>query len=280
MQSEQVISVLLSAARFLKKPVQDVAGQSLKDGYETLKGFLKRKFGNNTDAVDALEKAAEKPESAGRKAVLLEEAVPAGLGDDAELAGLVEKLSGLLAEAGGVVHQRVVVHGHGNRVQVAGRDIINTKKHVQRVEITPDDRHISGEQKERLLAVNKELAERLAGENGRPDYSAGHRLLQSHFGITSYLLIPREKFDEALAYLKQQRAINRSKLRRRNPDAYQKDFYRAIWARAGELGWGKPEVYQFAFEKLELKRPISTLKMLGPNQLKSLSEFIQRELRK
>jgi hypothetical protein len=280
MQPEQIVSVLLSAAGFLKKPIQDVAGQSLKDGYEALKGYLKRKFGSNTEAADALDKATEKPESAGRKAVLLEEVTPANLSDDAELVELVEKLSGLLMKAGGTVQQYVVVQGDGNRVQVAGRDIIHTKKHVQRNEITPDERHITSEQKDKILAVNKEIAERLAGENGKPDYSAGHRMLQNHFGVTSYLLLPREKFAEAMSFLKQQRAINRSKLRRHNPVAYQNDFYRGIWARSHELGWDKPQVYQFALEKLSLKKPITSLKQLGSIQLKSLAEFMQREVRK
>lgn len=279
MQSDQIISILLSAAAFLKQPVQDVAGQSIKDGYAALKTYLKEKLGAG-DAADALEQATDKPDSVGRKTVLLEESTGIDLSSDVNLVRLAKSLAELLSHAGQNVHQRVLVQGRGNRVQIAGRDIIQTEKHVHRNAITPDERHITPEQKEKILAVNNELAERLAGENGKPDYSAGHRMLQSHFGVASYLLIPREKFEEALIYLKQQRAINRSKLRRRNPVAYQNDFYRAIWSRARELGWDKPQVYQFAAEKLSLKKPITTLKKLGPNQLKLFGEFMQREVQK
>ena len=105
-------------------------------------------------------------------------------------------------------------------------------------------------------------------------------MLQRQFDKTSYLLIDRADFEAACAFLKEQRAINRPRLRRRNPVAYQNDFYRGIWSRAGELGWDKPRVYTFAAEKLALKKPISTLKKLGPIQLKALAEAMQRETRK
>jgi hypothetical protein len=279
MKPEEIVSVLLNAAAFLKKPVQDVAGQSIKDGYDALKAYLKRKIAGG-EATEALEKATDKPDSAGRKAVLLEESATIDLGGDADLVRLAESLAGLLAHAGQHVRQRVVVQGDGNHVQVAGRDIIYTKKHVQRNEITPDERHITGDQKEQLRVLNTELAQRVAGEDGKPDYSAGFRALQKHFGVSSYLLIPREKFEEALSLLKQRRAMNRSKLRNRNPTAYSGDFFRSIYSRAGELGWERPQVYQYAFDRLALKKPITSLKQLGPIQLKTLSEFMQREVKK
>jgi hypothetical protein len=117
---------------------------------------------------------------------------------------------------------------------------------VRKNVITPDERHLSGEQKERLQPLINELATRLAGEDGKPNYKKVHAMLQRHFDVTSYLLIERGDFNHAAAFLREQRAINRSRLRSRNPVAYKNDFFRGIWSRARELGWDKPQVYEFA----------------------------------
>lgn len=83
-----------------------------------------------------------------------------------------------------------------------------------------------------------------------------------------------------MQFLKEQRAAHRSKLRQRNPAAYASDLYRAVFSRAGELGWNRQEVYAFAAEKLGLKNPITSLKELGPNQAKSLADFMRRVTRR
>jgi hypothetical protein len=280
MNIDTVLATLLKAASFLKKPIQDVAAQSVKDVYEAVKVRIKRKLNGKPDSLDALAKASAKPESVPRRDVLREEIHDLPLDDDLELQHLLQHLAKLLPPADPVVRQNVRVGGRGHRVQVAGRDIINAEKHLQKNIITPDERHLSGEQKAKLQPLIKELAERLAGENGAPDYRGVHVRLQRHFNVTSYLLIERADFEGAVKFLKQQRAINRSRLRRRNPDAYRNDFFRAIWARAGNLGWMDASVYAYAEQRLALKQPIRSLKQLGPNQLKSLSEAMERETRK
>lgn len=97
-------------------------------------------------------------------------------------------------------------------------------------------------------------------------------MLQRRFQVPSYLLIPRTRFDEALSFLRQQRAINRSPLRGRNPVAYQNDFYRAIFAGARELGWDGEQIYRLATDKLGLQTAVVSLKALGPVQLKNWLE--------
>jgi hypothetical protein len=126
--------------------------------------------------------------------------------------------------------------------------------------------------------VVAELAGRLAGEDGEPNFAAAHRMLQRRFNVASYLLLPRESFADAMAFLKQQRAINRGRLLRRNPVAYRNDFFRAIFAGGRELGWGGEQVYQFATAHLGLKRHVGSLKELGARQLKSVAEAMQRKV--
>lgn len=280
MQTELIFATLASAATFLKQPVQDVASQSIKDLYQAAKNYVKEKLAIRPDASAALEKLEEKPESEARKALVIEEAEPAKLDKDRQLAKLITQLAEGLKKANVEVKQKVTVIGHRNKVVVAGRDLIQTEKVVRKNEITPDERHITGDQATRLRELNAELAEYLANETGKPNFAAGFQILTKEFGVSSYLLIPRDRFADAVSLLQQRRAMNRGKLRSRNPAAYKQDFYRGIWTRAKELGWEKPQVYQFAFEKLALKKPISSLKALGPNQVKSLGEFMQRAAKK
>ena len=279
MPIESILTTLLAAAALLKKPVQDAASQSLKAAYEAAKSYLLKKLGANSAAADALEMATEKPESVARKAVLCEETESAGLATDAELQRLIAQVAARLPSPVESLSQSVRVSGQGNKVQVAGRDlVIRTEKHFRRSVITPDERHLTVEQCEKLRTVIGELAARLAVGDGGPNFAAVHRMLQRRYSIPSYLLIPRDKFGDALGFLSQQRAIHRSRLRRRNPALYQNDFFHSIYAGAGELGWERPQVYQFAFDKLGLKKPLTSLKQLGPIQLKSLADFIRRQV--
>lgn len=152
MQTESIFSTLLSAAAFLKHAVQDVASQSVRDSYEAAKTYLRKKFSTNPDATRALELATEKSESLPRKALLVEESASSGLDRDPELARLIEILAALLP-APDMVSQNVRVTGQRNIVQVAGRDLIQTEKLVRRNTITPDERHLTVEQRERELQV-------------------------------------------------------------------------------------------------------------------------------
>ncbi len=270
----------MRAASVLKKPAEDLAAQGLKDLYAAVKARFQGKLSGKPDAVDALEKATEKPDSSARKAVLVEEIEETRFDDDLELMHLLQHLAKMLPPAEPTIRQDVRVNGRGHRVLVAARDILTTEKHIQKNAITPDERHLSREQIDRLKPLINELATRLAGEDGKPNYKKVHGMLQRKFNKTSYLLIERGDFDKAAAFLKEQRAMNRSSLRSRNPVAYKNDFFRGIWSRARELGWEKPQAYEFALGKLALKKSISSLKELGPIQLKTLSEAIQREVRK
>jgi len=276
MNTETIVSTLLAAAAWLKEPAHAIASQGLRDLYAAAKYYLKRKFTGTPPATMALELATEKPTSPGRKTVLIEEAEPFDLEADGDLHQLIQQIAELLPAPSRIVRQDLKVEGNGNDVKVAGRDLIVTERHVRRNAITPDERHLMHEQRSRLLPAMHELADRLAGEDGQPNLAAVHRMLQRKFNVASYLLIPRERYAEVLGFLKQQRAIRRSALRRRNPGAFRHDFFRAIFSRATELGWSRAEVYDFARERLGLKQPLTSLKQLGPVQLQALLDRMRR----
>lgn len=278
MNPSAIATVLLAAAAFLKKPVAEVSAQAIKDSYSGAKSYLLRKFGVESSAGKALELATDKPESNARKSLLVEELESSDVSTDSEFARLIEKLRLHLTACVPAVSQSVRVVGNDNHVQVAGRDLITTQRLVQRNVITPDERHLSSEQCDALRRVINEVARRLADENGMPNYAAVHRFLQRRYAIQSYLLIPRDKFEDALSFLKQSRAILHSRSRRRDPVSYQNEFFRSIYSAAGKLGWSPSRVCEYAEEKLELRKPVASLRELGPFQLKTVADYIRREV--
>jgi hypothetical protein len=276
MPTERIVAALLAAAAWFKEPMHALTSQGLRDVYDAMKYYLKRRFAVSVPASAALDSALEKPASPGRKAVLLEEAEPFTLHADPEIVGLAEKIVALLPHVPATSWCDWKVEGDGNEVKFAGRDLIVTERHVLRNAITPDERHLAREQRSQLLPAIHELAERLADGDGGPNLGAVHRMLQRRFDVPSYLLIPRERYGEALAFLRRQRAAHRGTLRRRDPPAFARDRFRAIFSRATELGWCRQQVYDFAGERLNLKRPVTSLKQLGPTQLEELNALMRQ----
>lgn len=209
MQLDAIIQTLLSAAAFLKKPLADAAGHSIKELFDAACHYLKRKFGEHSDGAKVLALAVEKPESAMREAVLVEEAGAAGLAGDTDLARLAEQIALLLPVIAERSGHSVQVSGRQNKVVVAGRDVIHAERVVHRSAIAPDETHVSADQRKQIRALIGELAARLAGDGGRPNFAAGHTMLQRKFGVVSYALIPRERFAEAVCYLKQRCVVQR-----------------------------------------------------------------------
>jgi hypothetical protein len=280
MNTDSILTTLLAAAAFLKNAAKNVATQAVADAYSVAKNYLCAKLRSDPEATQAVELATAKPESLLRKAVLAETCADHGLERDPELAEHIEKLAAMLpAFTTSHVAQTVEVSGRGNSVRVAGRDLIHTAKFVRRNTITPDERHMSFAQREELRALIREVAQRLAGNDGEADFAAVHRRLQWRFQVTSYLLLPAEKFEEAMSFLKQLRAMNRARLRRRDPDTYTRDLCRTIFAAARELGWEHAHICQFAVTDLGLLNEITSLKELTPFQLRKLAAKLQRAVR-
>lgn len=101
------------------------------------------------------------------------------------------------------------MEGTRNQVNVAGGDLTVTSRLVRRNVITPDDRHLAREQRTRLRAAIHDLASRMARVGAPPNLAAVHAMLQRRFDVTSYLLIPRERYGEVLDYLRRELVVRR-----------------------------------------------------------------------
>jgi hypothetical protein len=166
------------------------------------------------------------------------------------------------------------VVGDGN--VIAGGDMIHTEKIVHRNIIQPGPQHITEEQASEVKLLIDELSQ-IDVDAGRPD---SHRnwfsWLYRKFKVTSYKTIPSEKFEAVISWLRQQKAINRKKLRRPANALWKNQLYGAIYGRWRQLGFQKDAIYDFAFQHLELDRRINSLTELGEQNLKKLYDMVIR----
>jgi beta-phosphoglucomutase-like phosphatase (HAD superfamily) len=93
-----------------------VSKDIITDGYKALKAALKKKFGEGSDVVDAVEKLEKKPDSEARKAAVQEEVATAKVSDDPEIVKLAQDLLSQLKEQPG---GQQIINQHINNVKYA-----------------------------------------------------------------------------------------------------------------------------------------------------------------
>ncbi|MHB9075594.1 MAG: hypothetical protein ACYC6G_18980 [Desulfobaccales bacterium] len=167
--------------------------------------------------------------------------------------------------------------GNGN-IQVAGDwqgDLKVNTKEIHRHEFTPGPEHITREQAYKLRELVYKAAD-IEAVTGR--YTVGElrtkwwNRLGKRYKASPYQAIPAEFGEAAIAWLTQEVAKLRPKLRRRDPEAWKKEHYTAIWARTKELGLSKPDVYVLATTKLD--RIVTSLTQLNQQELKKFYNII------
>ena len=75
-----------------------VGSSAIKDTYSALKALLKKKFGEKSDLVEAVNELEAKPQSNGRKTIVQEEVETAKANDDPEIVQLAQSLLEKLKE--------------------------------------------------------------------------------------------------------------------------------------------------------------------------------------
>ena len=78
-----------------------LSNNAIKDIYNALKSALEKKFGSDSDVVNAVEGLENKPDSKGRQAILQEEIENAKVNDDAEIVQLAHDLLNKLKDEPG-----------------------------------------------------------------------------------------------------------------------------------------------------------------------------------
>jgi hypothetical protein len=176
-----------------------------------------------------------------------------------------------------------LVSGKGN--MVAGRDLsIHTERLVRKtvVQTDPGGKHISNMTARKVQELVKEYID-IHIAAGKGAQQAAQRIwssLKNEFNVTSYKEISAQDSDRAIKWLHAQVAMARPKIRRKAPEKWKESLFKPIYARAGELGISKDNLYLLAQERLSLKTPIRSLKELTQRDLQRLHHIMIYEVRK
>jgi hypothetical protein len=158
-------------------------------------------------------------------------------------------------------------------IQVGGDLKINTRE-VHRTTVTPGPEHIRESDAYKIREVVKQIANIDITPGGKPSFGKWYQRLCKKFRVTSYKLVPAERAAEAIAWLQQQRAMLQPKLRRKSNPAWRKNKYTGIYSRAKELGLSHSQVHVLANERLDLRKPISSLTELCDRDLERLYNIV------
>jgi predicted RND superfamily exporter protein len=77
------------------------AKEAVTDSYKALKGALQKKFGSDSDLVEAIDKLEQKPDQEGRKLTVQAEVEAANITNDSEILNLAQDLMNKLKEKSG-----------------------------------------------------------------------------------------------------------------------------------------------------------------------------------
>lgn len=156
----------------------------------------------------------------------------------------------------------------------------NTQKVIHNV-VQPTSEHITQQQVfilrnlvNDLVDIYEKSGKLHTREDKQEEYRKWNGKLKRKFKVTSYHLISRGKFEEAKAWLHQQVAKERPKLRRTNKPEWRKKYYGAIYARTQQHGIGKAQLFELAQKRLKLKESVDSLKGLNDIQLTKLYKII------
>ena len=267
--------------------VGKVGETAVGDAYRYLKKLIVAKCGRGSDIETAMEDLEKKPQSKGRQTTLQEEVEDAALRDESAILEAAQALLDLTAASvdNSVVEQHagqdaVSVHqaitGNHN-LQTANGDIHVNKKEVVRPVYPREEGDITEEQAAAIKVLVDKLVDidRKAGRGAT--YGEWWPRFCKRFHITAYKKLPAAKFDDAITWLRQQKAQSRPKLRRTDNKAWRTELYAGLWAKwLKELGREKADIYPLAGELLALKKPITSLKQLGERNLQDLHDHIMR----
>lgn len=78
-------AIIAAVTAGLAKGAGEVSQKVLVDGYNRLKALLARRFGDRSKVVEAVQGLEERPDSASRRGVVVEEVQHSGAGSDEEL---------------------------------------------------------------------------------------------------------------------------------------------------------------------------------------------------
>ena len=108
------------------------------------------------------------------------------------------------------------------------------------------------------------------GSNKKSLIQKQYGKLYKKYGITKYSLLPKEKFEGAMKWLRKEVAVSRKILKENTPIEWRKTQYASINARGRQMGMDREALLIYATKVLGLVNTLSSLKDLEDDLLQKL----------
>lgn len=156
---------------------------------------------------------------------------------------------------------------------------VNINKRVVKKKILKydEEKYISPAQAKKLkdLIDRAVKYDKAAGIPVAKSYAKWWGILKNHFNVPKYHLIPAEKGEYAIEWLRKRIVIDRPKLKlgnKKDRETWRKEHYKAIHARIRQLGLSKADLYIYCEKRFG--KSIISLKRLTDEELEKLYHYI------
>ena len=164
----------------------------------------------------------------------------------------------------------------GDNCIVAAGDVNVNRPIIERTEFTPGPQHITEQQAKKIQDLIKEIAgiDEKAGKGNT--YGKWQNAFKNKFGLATYRALYATDWESGLSTLRTWKALARKSIRRKDNASWRNELYGGIYAAWKALGYEKEAIYQFAFENMDLPKPITSLKDLPERKLEKLHQLVMR----
>ena len=145
------------------------------------------------------------------------------------------------------------------------------------IERRPDS--VSREQEHQILQWIGDLAENTLGKPRDQAYRLWHSRFKKKFTLAKYVELPAIQFAEAETWHRQQRAMQKEGLRRKEPEEWRKQKYAAIKAAMKKMGRDSETYYPEIAARLKMVKPFTSLTQLTGVNLKRVYTMVLSDQR-
>lgn len=170
--------------------------------------------------------------------------------------------------------------GNNNTQIVGNHNIIATKPPVVRNIIKAPKGSVSPSQQRKIAGWIESLVENTTGRSQSDAFKKWWGQLKGDFEVTKYEQIPSAKMAEVESWYREQFNILKAGRRTSAPELWRSDRYAAIKARMKQMGRTKEEYYPELSDRLNMKRPFTSLTKLTKTDLGRVDKMVERDAKK
>ena len=166
----------------------------------------------------------------------------------------------------------IQIAGDGNKLTIKGS---NSKRAKVTIERSPD--HISPADQKRVSDWIKELAEESTGKPIRELIQEWWGRFYNRFEMASYKELKTGQVSDVEAWYRQQLNLIKADRKSTDPQSWRNARYASIKSKIGKMGRTQEEYYPELSDRLNMKKPFTSLTKLSKHDLGRVDGMVKRD---